>query len=101
MRSRILLYDIDGYLTLSSSDSSAPDWSEIMKEPIDSYEKVTLIAQSEFQKDTLDIIVPVIVKKNVIGLIRANISADYFHAFLSNKDTTCFLVNDNGQGLFD
>lgn len=95
------IYDIDGYLTLSSSDSSAPDWSEIMKEPIDSYEKVTLIAQSEFKKDTLDIIVPVIVKKNVIGLIRANISADYFHAFLSNKDTTCFLVNDNGQCLFD
>ena len=59
------IYDIDGYLTLSSSDNSAPDWSEIMKEPIDSYEKVTLIAQSEFQKDSLDIIVPVIVKKNV------------------------------------
>lgn len=94
------VYDIDGYLTITSSKESASDWSEIMQNPIQSYDQATVISQSEFTKGTLDIVVPVIVKKKVIGLVRANISSDYFNAFLSNSNTICFLIDDNGNCLF-
>lgn len=94
------IYDVDGYVTISSSDDSASDWSEIMQTSIDSYTESTVISQSEFSKGTLDIIVPVIVKKHVIGLVRANITAAYFNIYLSNNDSNCFIVDADGSCLF-
>lgn len=94
------IYDVDGYLTISSSSDSNFDWSEIMKDSIDSYTEATVISQSEFSKGTLDIIVPVIVKKKVIGLVRANITASYFNIFLSNNDSNSFIIDADGNCLF-
>ncbi len=93
------IYDIDGYLVASSSDAKA-DWTEIMQEPIESYTETTVISNSNFTKNTLDIISPVIVKKQIIGLVRSNISAQYFEPFLSEKKEA-FIMDYEGQYLFN
>lgn len=94
------IYDVDGYLTISTTTDSASDWSEIMKEPINSFTEPLVISHSSFTDDTLDIIVPIIVKTNTIGLVRANVSAAYFDVFLSNHNTDCFIVDTTGDCLF-
>ncbi len=93
------IYDIDGYLVASSSDAKA-DWTEIMQEPIESYTETTVISNSNFTKNTLDIISPVIVKKQIIGLVRSNICAQYFEPFLSEKKEA-FIMDYEGQYLFN
>ncbi|MGN0154123.1 MAG: EAL domain-containing protein [Lachnospiraceae bacterium] len=94
------IYDVDGYLVISSCKDSISDWSEIMTETVDSYTETTILSDSNFTKDTLDIITPVIVKNQVIGLVRTNISSEYFGIFLS-KEKGSFLVDQTGQCLFD
>lgn len=93
------VYDIDGYLVASSLDDSEADWSEVMTTPVTSYHSVSIISNSHFTDNTIDIISPVIVKDEVIGLIRSNISIQYFGAFLSDKKD-CFIIDDKGDCLF-
>ena len=78
------LYDIDGYFVTSSTNNSTLDWSEVMSEPIEDFDTVQIINLSPFTEETMDIITPVIVKDEIIGLIRSNLSIKYFDAFLSN-----------------
>lgn len=92
------IYDIDGYLVASSTDSGS-DWTEIMEESIASYAETTVISDSDFTKNTLDIIAPVIVKNQTIGIIRSNISAQYFEPFLSDQKET-LIIDYNGNCLF-
>lgn len=93
------IYDMDGYLAASSSSDNNSDWNEIMQEPITSYTETTVIANSHFTKNTLDIISPVIVEKQTIGLVRSNISVLYFEPFLTEKKEA-FIMDYNGQYLF-
>lgn len=93
------VYDIDGYLVAASSDEPGADWSEVMTTPITSYDSVSIISNSHFTDNTIDIISPVIVKGEVIGLIRSNISIQYFGAFLSDENN-CFIIDDKGNCLF-
>lgn len=95
------LYDIDGYLVISSSKDSISDWTEIMMEPISTYKETQLIANSEFTKDTIDIVCPIIVKDETIGLIRTNISDDYFGHYLSLENgRENFVLDNNNSTLF-
>lgn len=94
------IYDVDGYLAVSSSTDSVSDWSEIMTESIDAYKETTIIPDSGFTNHTLDIISPVVVKNQVIGLVRSNISSNYFGTFLS-KEKEAFIIDCNGNCLFN
>lgn len=94
-------YDQDGYLVLSSSTDSTSDWSEIMLESVDSFKKTSVIPNSYFTKHTMDIINPVIVKDSVVGLVRTNVSSDYFGNYLSSSPTRkTFIIDENGNSLF-
>lgn len=95
------LYDMDGYLILSSSKDSTSDWSEIIPDSIDTIEEMTIIPDSNFTENTMDIIYPVIVKDSVVGLVRTNITADYFGNYLSSSGTRqTFLLDENRKPLF-
>ena len=93
------VYDIDGYLVAASSTESSSDWSEIMTEPVDFYHETTILSNSKFTNNTLDIVSPVIVKNQIAGLVRSNISIEYFGAFLSEGSNN-FIIDDDGQPLF-
>lgn len=93
------IYDVDGYLVVSTSNDSTSDWSEVMTETLSSYKETSIITQSNFKENTMDIISPIIVRDETIGLIRANITASYFGAFLSNNNGH-FIIDENGSGLF-
>lgn len=92
------IYDIDGYL-IAASGNCTSDWSEIMMKPVESYHETTIISTSLFTSDTIDIISPVWVKNQIVGLVRANISIEYFGSFLS-KENDNFIIDDAGKPLF-
>lgn len=95
------LYDMDGYLILSSTKDSTSDWSEIIPDSIDTVKEMTIIPSSNFTENTLDIVYPVIVKDSVVGLVRTNITADYFGNYLSSSGTRkTFLLDKNKNPLF-
>lgn len=94
------LYDIDGYLVVSSNSSSISDWTEIMDTDLASYTETVVIPNSHFTENTLDIIAPVIVRGELIGLVRANVSAEYFGAFLSTTNVNSFLIDEDLDFLF-
>ncbi|MDO5155846.1 MAG: EAL domain-containing protein [Eubacteriales bacterium] len=93
------LYDIDGYLVVASCADSVSDWTEVMETNLDNYTDSTIIPNSRFNENSIDIIRPVIVKDTIVGLIRANISADCFGAFLS-KNNNCFILDEQLHPLF-
>lgn len=93
------IYNTHGDLIAASRNTSKSDWTEVMSEPVNSYHAAIIIPNSYFTDNTIDIISPVIVKDNVIGLIRSNLSIQYFDAFLSDtKDS--FIIDDNGNYIF-
>lgn len=92
-------YDVDGYLTISTDDSGESDWAEYMEKPVNEYTNTTIIPKSYFNPDTLDIITPVVVKNQNVGLLRTNITKDYFGIFLS-ADRGSFLTDSDGKPLF-
>lgn len=92
-------YDVDGYLAISTDDSGNSDWAEYMEKPIGDYTNTTIIPKSYFDMDTLDIISPVIVKDQIVGLLRTNISKEYFGIFLSEERGT-FLIDSEGNPMF-
>lgn len=93
------LYDVDGYLVVSSEEGPVSDWMEVMKKPVSGYAQTEIISNSPFHDHTLDIVSPVIVKNEVVGLMRANLSSGYFETFLSDKQNN-FVIDDKGNCLF-
>lgn len=95
------IYDIDGYLVLSSSSDSSSDWKEVMTDSVATLEEMTIISNSSFTENTLDIVYPVTVKDSIIGLVRTNITAGYLGNYLSNSGTRkTFILDENGNPLF-
>lgn len=95
------IYDIDGYLVVSSSDNSISDWTEIMMESVSTYTETTIVSHSNFTDNTIDIVSPIIVKNQTIGLVRTNISADYFGNYLATDSSNVgFVVNNTGKPMF-
>lgn len=93
------LYDAYGYLVISSSDDSVSDWNEVMVNPVSDYTVTQVISNSHFSENTLDIISPVIYNEEIIGIIRANISINYFKTFLSDEQTN-FVIDNEGRCMF-
>lgn len=94
------LYDIDGYLVVSSSEDSQADWTEIMMEPITGYKEVEVISDSNFTGNTLDIVCPIIVKNEIIGLLRTNVTAEYFGNYISSDGKNGnFVINADNEPL--
>ncbi|MDE5864511.1 MAG: diguanylate cyclase, partial [Lachnospiraceae bacterium] len=95
------IYDVDGYLVLSSSSVSSADWTEIMEQPVDTYTATCILPHSEFTQNTLDIISPIMVNNSIIGLIRTNITIDYFGTYLSTSDKQeNFIIDTDGRPMF-
>lgn len=95
------IYDIDGYLILSSFSDSSSDWTEVMTDSVAALEEMTIISNSSFTENTLDIVYPVTVKDSIIGLVRTNITAGYLGNYLSNSGTRkTFILDENGNPLF-
>lgn len=91
-------YDVDGYLAIATEDTES-DWAEFMNKPVTDFISTTIYPVSSFNDASLDIISPVIVKNQTIGLLRTNISRDYFGIFLS-ADRGTFLLNTDAEPLF-
>ncbi|MCR5702421.1 MAG: EAL domain-containing protein [Lachnospiraceae bacterium] len=92
-------YDIDGYLTITTDSDSNSDWAEVMDKPISEFTNTTILPKSNFNQETLDIIAPVTVKDQIVGLLRTNISREYFGIFLSEERGT-FLLDNEGNPMF-
>lgn len=96
------LYDVDGYLTVSSSTQDNSDWSEIMEKPITHYIETTFLAHSSFTPNTMDVITPIEVKGALVGLLRTNISSEYFGSYLKADDNiSCFVIDQKNAPLFN
>lgn len=93
------LYDIDGYYVLGTV-SNTGDWAEYMNTPVSEITKTIIAPDAPISDNasSIDIITPVIVKGNVIGIVRTNVENDYFGAFAS--DENCFILNADGSFLF-
>lgn len=93
------LYDIDGYYILGTA-SNTGDWSEYMNTPPADITKTTIETNAPISDDenAIDIITPVIINGNVIGIVRANVKNAYFGAFASGEN--CFIIDADGSFLF-
>ncbi len=98
------LYDINGYFIASTSDdtSTMVDWQEYMNIKVTDITKTDIMSASNINKNTnsIEVLTPVMVKDEVIGLIRANISSDYFGSFLSTSGET-FILTGKESTLFN
>ncbi len=95
------IYDVDGYLVVSSAEDSVADWTEIMMDPVLFYKDITIISQSDFTDNSIDIICPILVKNETVGLIRTNITADYFGNYLvADNSNQYFVIDAEGEPLF-
>lgn len=94
------LYDVDGYYVLGSAANTG-DWSEYMAADLKSMTETVIYADATINDrgDAIDIVTPVLLKNNVIGIVRANVSIDYFGAFAS-EEGGCYIIDENGNFLF-
>lgn len=97
----IYLYDINGYYIAGTDESMTGDWEEYMDIPVSSITKTNVMQTSNINKNSnsIEIITPVIAKKTIIGLLRANVSADYFGSFMPENGTVSILT-EKGSFLF-
>lgn len=98
---KFYLYDVNGYYIAGSDNSKQGDWDEFMSDPISSIKHTTIMKSSNINKDaqSIELITPVYVKSEVVGLLRANISSDYFGAFIPATGEA-FILTQNGEYLF-
>ncbi len=97
----ISMYDVDGYYVMGTGDKTG-DWSEYSEEDIDNITSTKLYDHSIVNEDknSIDVVTPVILKNKVIGLIRSNIPIDMFYAFITDKNGA-FILTSEGRFLFD
>lgn len=110
----ICLYDINGYYLAGTDESMTRDWEEYMDIPVSDITHTMVMQSSNINKnsDSIEIVTPVIAKKTIIGLLRVNISSDYFGAFIPDDGTVSiqtgkdsFLFTNNafqkGDAIYD
>ncbi|MDD6328830.1 MAG: EAL domain-containing protein [Eubacteriales bacterium] len=95
------LYDVQGYLVASSDQQAKGDWSEYMDSSVSSITQTTIMKSSNINKNnnSIELITPVYVKNTIVGLLRANITSDYFGAFIP-KTGDAFILTQTGDYLF-
>ncbi|MBO5389357.1 MAG: hypothetical protein J6A59_14735, partial [Lachnospiraceae bacterium] len=98
------LYDIHGYFiaTTSTDISTMVDWQEYMNISVDQIKDTQIMSASNINKNSrsIEVLTPVIVKDQIIGLIRANISSEYFGSFLPDSGDA-FILKGDGTCLFN
>lgn len=98
------IYNEDGFFIASTSDdtSTMVDWQEYMHTEVTDITETTIMSASNINKNpnSIEVLTPVMFKDKVIGLIRANISADYFGTFLNSAENA-FILTEDGTYLFN
>lgn len=95
------LYDVYGYFIASSDPTSVGDWEEYMNIPVTNITSTQIIKSSNINKEenSIELVTPIVVKNKTIGLIRANISSEYFGAFIPTTGSA-FILTSDGEYLF-
>lgn len=94
------LYDVNGYYITGSDDQNSYDWQEHMTIPMEDITTTKILQSLSMEGiESIDIVSPIIIKNQIVGLIRANINSKYFGAFIP-EDGSAFLMTADGGYLF-
>ena len=93
------LYDVNGYMT-SSDNTNTDDWQEHMAIPVEDITETKILQCSPLDEiESIDVVSPIIIKSQIVGLIRANITSRYFGSFIP-EDGSAFIMTNDGGYLF-
>lgn len=94
------LYDVNGYYITSSDNTNTDDWQEHMAIPIEDITETKILQCSPLDEiESIDVVSPIIIKSQIVGLIRANITSRYFGSFIP-EDGSAFIMTNDGGYLF-
>ena len=70
------LYDVNGYYITSSDNTNTDDWQEHMAIPVEDITETKILQCSPLDEiESIDVVSPIIIKSQIVGLIRANITS--------------------------
>lgn len=94
------LYDVNGYFITSSDNTNTDDWQEHMAIPVEDITETKILQCSPLDEiESIDVVSPIIIKSQIVGLIRANITSRYFGSFIP-EDGSAFIMTNDGGYLF-
>ena len=94
------LYDVNGYYITSSDNTNTDDWQEHMAIPVEDITETKILQCSPLDEiESIDVVSPIIIKSQIVGLIRANITSRYFGSFIP-EDGSAFVMTNDGGYLF-
>lgn len=94
------LYDVNGYYITSSDNTNTDDWQEHMAIPVEDITETKILQCSPLNEiESIDVVSPIIIKSQIVGLIRANITSRYFGSFIP-EDGSAFIMTNDGGYLF-
>ena len=94
------LYDVSGYYITSSDNTNTDDWQEHMAIPVEDITETKILQCSPLDEiESIDVVSPIIIKSQIVGLIRANITSRYFGSFIP-EDGSAFIMTNDGGYLF-
>lgn len=94
------LYDVNGYYITSSDNTNTDDWQEHMAIPVEDVTETKILQCSPLDEiESIDVVSPIIIKSQIVGLIRANITSRYFGSFIP-EDGSAFIMTNDGGYLF-
>lgn len=94
------LYDVNGYYITSSDNTNTDDWQEHMAIPVKDITETKILQCSPLDEiESIDVVSPIIIKSQIVGLIRANITSRYFGSFIP-EDGSAFIMTNDGGYLF-
>lgn len=94
------LYDVNGYYITSSDNTNTDDWQEHMAILVEDITETKILQCSPLDEiESIDVVSPIIIKSQIVGLIRANITSRYFGSFIP-EDGSAFIMTNDGGYLF-
>ena len=94
------LYDVNGYYITSSDNTNTDDWQEHMAIPVEDITETKILQCSPLDEiESIDVVSPIIIKSQIVGLIRANITSRYVGSFIP-EDGSAFIMTNDGGYLF-
>lgn len=94
------LYDVNGYYITSSDNTNTDDWQEHMAIPVEDITETKILQCSPLDEiESIDVVSPIIINSQIVGLIRANITSRYFGSFIP-EDGSAFIMTNDGGYLF-
>ena len=94
------LYDVNGYYITSSDNTNTDDWQEHMAIPVEDITETKILQCSPLDEiESIDVVSPITIKSQIVGLIRANITSRYFGSFIP-EDGSAFIMTNDGGYLF-